>query len=695
MALRSTPSNLAPFSGGTVTNNTNFPNGINVYSELIATNNDSVKYYKLARVRFISTSGNPNGTFERALFNIKIYHTGNNLKIGNIKGYFYNAPNKRNLHSTSFLMVINNSGSTGFSAGDLVYFPLDSGSDANDYIVDIYLKVTNWAKVYQNTESATFENGCTLTIKPDGSTLIDALPVAGTTTTIDSIIYTYGTSVNGVITSDLNSQVATIDNSIPKFSGTAGQLVGSQKLSINASDQLVSTVTTSTAPFIVSSATRVDNLNVAQLNGIADTGFLKTATASALNNNISIQAKETGGTNRDVAKLDGSNILQIGNSNNETIIQGSSVSTVNRFTVPILRYGSINHIVKYLGSITWTQGVSDEKVDIELLNAGIYGCVIIRVWANFASSNANGLIEKRIDLNALSNNGSLTQKSNYTYISDRTKDYLTMSDVIWDSTKNKYVIKICKLTTPSNATSLEIETFSNTSTMTAADAVLSSVYNTDTTVYPKANTIQTQGFNIPYVTPGTALPSSTPSFVGQEFIDTTNKKTYISTGTTNSADWLPLVSNLDSIMQTARVATTANITLSGLQTIDGYTTISGDRVLVKDQSTGSQNGLYVAASGSWSRTTDIIISHSIFNVERGTLNRDTIFMVTTDAPITIGTTALTILAFGKPISVISIPGTAAPTITPAFVGQQFVDTTNKKIYVATGTTNSSDWTIVN
>ena len=45
----------------------------------------------------------------------------------------------------------------------------------------------------------------------------------------------------------------------------------------------------------------------------------------------------------------------------------------------------------------------------------------------------------------------------------------------------------------------------------------------------------------------------------------------------------------------ARVATTANITLSGLQTIDGYTTIAGDRVLVKNQSTATQNGMYIAA----------------------------------------------------------------------------------------------------
>ena len=53
-----------------------------------------------------------------------------------------------------------------------------------------------------------------------------------------------------------------------------------------------------------------------------------------------------------------------------------------------------------------------------------------------------------------------------------------------------------------------------------------------------------------------------------------------------------------------KVATTTNIALSGLQTIDGYAISSGDRVLVKNQSTPSQNGIYIASSGAWTRSTD-------------------------------------------------------------------------------------------
>ena len=57
--------------------------------------------------------------------------------------------------------------------------------------------------------------------------------------------------------------------------------------------------------------------------------------------------------------------------------------------------------------------------------------------------------------------------------------------------------------------------------------------------------------------------------------------------------------------QAVKCATTANITLSGLQTIDTYTTLAGDRVLVKNQSTSSENGIYIAASGVWTRSTDM------------------------------------------------------------------------------------------
>lgn len=94
-----------------------------------------------------------------------------------------------------------------------------------------------------------------------------------------------------------------------------------------------------------------------------------------------------------------------------------------------------------------------------------------------------------------------------------------------------------------------------------------------------------------------------------------------------------------------RAATTANISLSGAQTIDGVSIVGGDRVLVKNQSTASANGIYVAAAGSWTRATDFDDSSEALGascfVSEGTTLGNTVWVCTTDAPITIGSTSLT------------------------------------------------------
>lgn len=93
-------------------------------------------------------------------------------------------------------------------------------------------------------------------------------------------------------------------------------------------------------------------------------------------------------------------------------------------------------------------------------------------------------------------------------------------------------------------------------------------------------------------------------------------------------------------------ATTANITLSGEQTIDGILT-AASRVLVKNQTAPAENGIYVSAAGAWTRATDADSSAELANatvpVEAGTVNADLVFVCTTNTPITVDTTALTFL----------------------------------------------------
>jgi hypothetical protein len=104
------------------------------------------------------------------------------------------------------------------------------------------------------------------------------------------------------------------------------------------------------------------------------------------------------------------------------------------------------------------------------------------------------------------------------------------------------------------------------------------------------------------------------------------------------------VSGLD-WKNSVRVATTGNITLSGTQTIDAIAVVAGDRVLVKDQTTQAQNGIYIVSASSWSRATDNdawaeLVSAAVF-VEQGSVNADTAWICTVDNGGTLGTTAVT------------------------------------------------------
>ena len=104
------------------------------------------------------------------------------------------------------------------------------------------------------------------------------------------------------------------------------------------------------------------------------------------------------------------------------------------------------------------------------------------------------------------------------------------------------------------------------------------------------------------------------------------------------------------IKDSAHVATTGNITLSGTQTIDGIAVEAGDRVLVKNQTAGADNGIYVAAAGAWSRAADANTTAEVtpgmfIFVEEGTVGGDNGFVLTTDAPITLDTTSLTFTQF--------------------------------------------------
>jgi hypothetical protein len=109
-----------------------------------------------------------------------------------------------------------------------------------------------------------------------------------------------------------------------------------------------------------------------------------------------------------------------------------------------------------------------------------------------------------------------------------------------------------------------------------------------------------------------------------------------------------------------RVATTANITLSGTQTIDGIAVIAGDRVLVKNQDTAHQNGIYVVSASAWDRAADAntwneLISAFAF-VEQGTLNGDNGYLITVNVGGTLGVSDVTVSQFSGAGQVIAGAG---------------------------------------
>ena len=108
------------------------------------------------------------------------------------------------------------------------------------------------------------------------------------------------------------------------------------------------------------------------------------------------------------------------------------------------------------------------------------------------------------------------------------------------------------------------------------------------------------------------------------------------TATTDAATkgYVDSVSQGLDVKDSVKVATTANITLSGTQTIDGVAVSADERVLVKDQSTASQNGLYLCKASTWERTTDLATGANAAGmftfVEQGTVNADNGFTCTSN-----------------------------------------------------------------
>ena len=106
----------------------------------------------------------------------------------------------------------------------------------------------------------------------------------------------------------------------------------------------------------------------------------------------------------------------------------------------------------------------------------------------------------------------------------------------------------------------------------------------------------------------------------------------------------------DKAKETVKAASTGPLTLSGLQSVDGIVLSLGDRVLVKDQADGTENGIYVVSNQGWARSLDAssdrnVISGMYLFVENGVQNISTGWVLETANPVTVGSSALRFLKF--------------------------------------------------
>lgn len=139
-----------------------------------------------------------------------------------------------------------------------------------------------------------------------------------------------------------------------------------------------------------------------------------------------------------------------------------------------------------------------------------------------------------------------------------------------------------------------------------------------------------------------------------------------------STDRINGLSTSVAVKAPVKAVSSANLTLSGEQTVGGVALVDGDRVLVKDQSTPSQNGIYVVSSGSWTRAKDFDGNRDVVKgtlvVTDGVSTALLFYRVTTADPIVIGTSNIVFVQASEiqdpyPRSAAEIAASVTPTDT--------------------------------
>jgi hypothetical protein len=145
---------------------------------------------------------------------------------------------------------------------------------------------------------------------------------------------------------------------------------------------------------------------------------------------------------------------------------------------------------------------------------------------------------------------------------------------------------------------------------------------------------------------------------------------------------LDVLAGLRDPKDACKLSSTANIDLAtgGLLSIDGVVASAGDRILVKDQTIPAQNGIYIAAVGTWARSTDAdtdveVTSGMSTLVTEGLNNARKCYVLTTSDPITVGVTGLVFAQCPNPANFL-VPQTVKISVDATIVGNGFFDLTH-------------------
>lgn len=135
-----------------------------------------------------------------------------------------------------------------------------------------------------------------------------------------------------------------------------------------------------------------------------------------------------------------------------------------------------------------------------------------------------------------------------------------------------------------------------------------------------------------------------------------------------------------------KVATSANITLEGLQTIGSVTLAAGDRVLVKDQTDATENGIYEANTSRWQRTKDFDSGREIANGTRVAVGSGLVYAVVCDDDLTVDVDTISFTqAFEGAVVTPQMYGAMGDGVTDDTAAFAAAFATGKRVYAPSGT----------